>query len=435
MIALALPGPARGEVRLIPLATNAYAGSSVNVVANARQSLCTHGEVQYAAFYDAEGWLVLARRTLASAAWTVQRTTYRGHVADAHNSISLAVDGTGCLHVAWDHHNTPLNYAQAEAPGSLTLSARRPLTGEREQRVTYPQFSRLPDGDLLFLYRDGSSGNGSLVLKRYATATRTWTTVQSNLIDGEGRRSPYWDLAVGPTGTLHLGWVWRDTPDVATNHDLAYARSADGGRTWTRTDGTACPLPLTAAVAEYAQRIPSHSNLMNSPMVAVDAGDHPYLCTYWSPAPGAAPRFHVVHHDGAKWELIPGPASTIAFSLSGGGTKRPPISRAVLLVEPRASAPALHLLFRDDSRGGAPVLATHAPGLSNRWNVQRLAALDLGGWEPSVDPIAWAERGEAHLLVESVRQLDGDDRAAAAAPPAPIQTLIWSPAPSPDSAH
>jgi hypothetical protein len=33
--------------------------------------------------------------------------------------------------------------------------------------VTYPEFYNLPGGDLLFLYRDGSSGMGNLVLARY----------------------------------------------------------------------------------------------------------------------------------------------------------------------------------------------------------------------------------------------------------------------------
>ena len=35
----------------------------------------------------------------------------------------------------------------------------------------------LPDGDLLFLFREGSSGNGDTFLNRYDTATRTWDNV------------------------------------------------------------------------------------------------------------------------------------------------------------------------------------------------------------------------------------------------------------------
>ena len=55
---------------------------------------------------------------------------------------------------------------------------------------------------------------------------------------------------------MHLSWCWRETFDVATNHDLCYARSADGGNTWTRSDGTPYQIPINADTAEYALRIP-----------------------------------------------------------------------------------------------------------------------------------------------------------------------------------
>ena len=35
------------------------------------------------------------------------------------------------------------------------------MTGEREERVTYPQFYSLPGGDPLFVYRDGQSAMGT----------------------------------------------------------------------------------------------------------------------------------------------------------------------------------------------------------------------------------------------------------------------------------
>ncbi len=420
--------------RAIPLAPAAYAGSSVNVVANVRSSVVTHSTTQYAAFYDADGFLVVAKRALGSDTWETLRTAHRGNVADAHNSISLAVDGAGFLHVAWDHHNSPLHYARSVAPGSLELAAPTPMTGTHESRVTYPQFHRLPDGDLLFLYRDGASGNGSLILDRYATATGKWSTVQANLIDGEGRRSPYWDLCVDTAGTLHLAWVWRDSPDVASNHDLAYARSKDGGKTWTASSGAALALPITAATAEYAQRISTARNLMNSPVVAADEKGHPFLCTYWSPAPDAAPQFQIVHHDGAAWHVIPGPPPSQNFSLSGPGTKHPPLSRAVLLVDDNWQYPALHLIYRDDARSGRVVLASlagHGPGV---WKVTELTTASVGAWEPSIDPDLWPRFSQAHLLLENVTQRDGDDRSATAAS-APIATLIWASATERMRAH
>ena len=417
-----------GTARLIPVSGAAWAGSSVNVVANARQPVFTHGRTQFAAFYDADRYMVLARRAIDGGAWEMRRTAWQGNAADAHNSISLVADGAGILHVAWDHHVSPLNYARGVGPGSIELGPKQPMTGQLEGRVTYPQFHRLPGGDLLFLYRDGESGRGALVLARYAVATGRWSVVHPNLIDGEGERSPYWDMTVDRRGGLHLAWVWRETPDVATNHDLCYARSDDEGRTWSTTGGSRLAMPISARTAEYAARIPQQRNLMNSPAIAADDEGRPYVTTYWSPAPGAPPRFHVVHHDGAAWTVIDGPVQPESFTLSGGGTKAPPISRAAVLVERAGRVSRIHLVFRDPgpARGGRVVAATlERPGAPS-WTVRDLASGPFGAWEPAVDPDAWSQRHEVHTLVQRVVQRDGDDRTGTAAP-TPIGLLVWKP--------
>lgn len=416
---------------LSPIADNAFAGSSINVVANIRQSVVTQNNLQFAAYYDADGFMVLARRALKSntqpsaSAWETRRTLHRGNVADAHNSISLALDGAGFLHVSWDHHGNPLNYARSTAPGSLELAPKSSMTGERETTVTYPQFFPLPSGDLLFLYRDGRSGRGSLVLNRYDVATQTWRTIQPNLIDGEDKRSPYWTMTVDTHGTLHLAWNWRATPDVATNHDLAYARSTDAGLTWTRADGSPQPLPITAATAGYALRIPKNSNLMNPPFVTTDASGLPYILNYWSPTPDAAPQFQILHHDGKTWTTIPGPARTDKFALAGGGTKRPPISRGILLVSKNQN-PTLHLIYRDDTEN-ARIIAATRPANSTAWTTHPLSPDPVGAWEPSYDPAAWEKSQQLHMLVQRAEQRDGNDRTAAPAPPTQISVLTWSP--------
>ena len=413
---------------VLPMSGSAWAGSSVNVVANSRQPVFTHGRTQYAAFYDADRFMVLARRSIDGGPWETRRSAYQGNAADAHNSISLVVDGAGILHVAWDHHGNPLNYVRGAAPGSIDLGPRQPMTGHLEDRVTYPQFHRLPGGDLLFLYRDGASGRGNLVLTRYTVATGRWTAVQTNLIDGEGARSPYWDMTIDRRGGLHLAWVWRESPDVATNHDLCYARSDDGGRTWSTSGGAPLAVPMSARTAEYAARIPQRSNLMNAPAIAADEAGRPYVVTYWSPEPAAPPRFHVVHHDGAAWRFIEGPAQPEAFTLEGRGTKAPPISRAVVLVEASGRERRVHLVFRDPgaARSGRVVAATLEGPDAPSWSVRELVSGPVGAWEPAVDPAVWSDGREAHMLVQRVVTATRDDRTGVA-PPTPIGLLVWKP--------
>ena len=86
-----------------------YSCTSVNTTVFRNNSLITHGDEQYISYYDAEGYLVLGKRKLNSELWTLHRTQYRGNVKDAHNIISMIIDGEGYLHISFDHHGHKLN--------------------------------------------------------------------------------------------------------------------------------------------------------------------------------------------------------------------------------------------------------------------------------------------------------------------------------------
>ncbi len=92
---------------------------------------------------------------------------FRGDVRDAHDAISLGVDGAGILHVLGRARGLAPLRART-SPGSLEMSDPIAMTGEDEAEVTYPQFQELADGDLLFVYRDGVSGDGDVMLDRWA---------------------------------------------------------------------------------------------------------------------------------------------------------------------------------------------------------------------------------------------------------------------------
>jgi rhamnogalacturonyl hydrolase YesR len=420
-----IPGPAEVGARQIPLAEKAYAGSSINVVAGSRQTLYTDSVHQYAGFYVADGRLVLAKRRLGEDSWHIQPTGFTADPKDAHNAISLVVDGEGYLHLAWGHHDTPLNYSRSLESGGLAMDEPHSMVGKAEKSATYPQFFRLADGGLLFLYREGRSGNGRLVLNHYDAERQKWSRRQDNLIDGESRRSAYWDMSIDKNGRLHLAWNWRETPDVASNHDLLYARSDDGGKSWQRSDGSDYQLPITQASAEVATAIPQNRNLMNPPAVGANRLGQPVIASYWSPEQGARPRFNLVHRDERGWHTIPGPKAGRDFTLKGQGTKRPPISRAALLVDSGWENGA-HVVYRDDSRGGR-VLAASVDDLQDpEWYLRFLTEKSVGAWEPSIDPAQWQRMKQAQLLLQPVTQLDGDDHSGSNAEPTPLSLLIWS---------
>jgi hypothetical protein len=400
-----------------------WANNSVNAVVFRKNSLVTQGDTQYVAYYDAQRYLVLGKRALSATQWTVRRSAWQGNAADAHNAISIMVDGAGYLHVAWDHHNNALRYARGVAPGSLELGPKQSMVGVDEAEVSYPEFYRLPNGNLLFFYRLGGSGRGDLIINRYDVATQRWTRLHTNLITGEDKRNAYWQAFLDHRGTLHVSWVWRESPDVASNHDMAYARSRDGGVTWERSDGTPYALPISAASAEYALRIPQNSELINQTSMAADQDGHPYIASYWRDAGSSVPQYHVIFNTGTAWQARSLDFRKTPFSLGGQGTKRIPIARPQIMV---GNAGAL-LVFRDEERGSKVSVASSADVLRGAWQVQDLTMFSVGAWEPSYDTELWRRNGTLSLFVQNVQQVDGEGQASV--PPQPVQVLDWTPAP------
>jgi hypothetical protein len=293
------------------------------------------------------------------------------------------------------------------------------MTGRDEGSVSYPEFHRLADGALLFLYRDGGSGRGNLVLNRWDPASARWSRVHDNVLGGEGQRSAYWQAAVDDAGTVHLSWTWRETPDVASNHDIAYARSRDGGGTWEDSAGRGYALPITAGTAEYAARIPQRSELINQTGMAADGAGRPYIATYWRKEGETVPQYRIVYRSDAGWRTLDLALRHTPFSLSGLGTKAIPIARPQLVVD-RAGTHA-QLLFRDVERGSR-VSAASVDIAKGSWTLRDLTDYPVGAWEPNIDP---RRDGKVHVFVQAVRQADGEGLARGA--PSMVRVLEWQP--------
>ena len=400
-----------------------WARSSVNAVVFRTSSVVTHDSTQYAAWYDGEGRVMLAKRRYGTGAWESRATPYRGNVRDAHNAIVLGVDGRGVLHVAWDHHGQPLNYARAVAPGSLELGEPQRMTGQHEDQVTYPQFYALANGDLLFSYRQGRSGKGDVMLNRFDAKAGTWSAVRHPLIDGEGARNAYINpIAVDARGGWHVSWVWRETPDVATNHDILYAYSPDSGRTWRTSAGAPYTLPITQASAEVVRRVPQGSGLINQTSMTVDARGRPMIATYWRPEGSEVPQYHLVWHDGTAWRTSQVGTRTTGFRLEGAGTRRIPMSRPQVMASPSGE---VYVVFRDEERGPGITVACAADSLRSAWRVSTLDARPVGAWEPTYDPVAWARDRRLSLFHQRVGQGQGETLEDVA--PQPVGVLEWTP--------
>lgn len=326
--------PSGTAVRLVPLddgdhATSdfGYAGpSAINSVAFVRSSIKTVGDQQFITWYGRHQFdaaaafnntIWIGRRTLGSSEWEIFRhpSFTANNIADGHDVISYGIDGDGYMHVSWGMHGDAFHYSRSTTPvtGTLPISLGpdTTMTG-MEASVTYPQFLKLPGGDLLFVFREVASGNGDTYVNRYSIATRKWAnvhgtaTTRSPFIKGTGWTPNYNAYVNMPQlgGTdgddLILTWCWRyepvggDSPagqdGYQTNNNLNFARSPDAGLSWDRFDGTPYSLPVTrdleisaANRAEIIAAIPEGSSLINQASTCLDSNGNPVTCTWWAP--------------------------------------------------------------------------------------------------------------------------------------------------------
>lgn len=400
---------------------NGWANNSVNVTSFRKNSVATIYNIQFTAYYDAEGYLTLAKRVIGSKKWTVRKSKYKGNVKDAHNVISIMPDGDGYLHVSWDHHSNKLRYARGLEPYGLELGKEESMTGLQEMEVTYPEFYKMADGGLLFIYRDGASGKGNLVMNRYDLVTKKWEQIQSNLISGEGARNAYWQACVDRDGTIHVSWVWRETPDVETNHDLCYARSLDGGKTWYGSSCNDYTLPITASTAEYITYIPQGSDLINQTTMTTDNIGRPFIATYWNDSELNIPQYRVVYMNKGKWYTLNLDFRKTPFTLGGEGTKRIPVSRPQLVAKWNNDVTSLYLLFRDEERGNKVSMAVCKDITLNKWELVDLTDFSVGSWEPSIDTELWRDKELLNIFVQKAEQVDAEGEANIA--PQKVQIL------------
>jgi hypothetical protein len=288
LVAAWLPGPAR-----LPAAEAGPAGELLDRVWSGHPvgfALLAERGYQFVAYYDAERRLTVAGRKVGDATWTrvqppgvaVPRQTRTSNVTnwDSHNYLRLALDREGCLHLSGNMHVNPLVYYRTREPFDLgTLERIDRMTGDREERCTYPVFFKNAAGDLMFRYRDGSSGNGSDLYNLYDPGNRTWRRlIDTPLLEGEGARNAYaLEPALGPDGRFHLVWMWRETPDCATNHTLSYARSRDFVH-WENSRGEPLALPITLATGEVIDAAKPGEGLINMTFnLGFDAGQRPVV--------------------------------------------------------------------------------------------------------------------------------------------------------------
>ncbi len=283
--------------------------------------LLTHPPYQFAAYYDAERKMTVASRELDEETWTYQELPERVGW-DSHNSITMTVDDNEDLHLSGNLHVHPLKYFRTSKPLDVTSFERIPaMVGDLEDRTTYPSFFRGPANELIFTYRDGKSGSGNQVYNVYDHETHMWNRLLDKpLTDGEGLRNAYLHGPVkGQAGYWHLCWVWRESPDCATNNHPSYARSKDL-KHWENSRGEALTLPITRAMGDVVDLVPVGGGIINGNCrLGFDLDKRPVVTYHKYDETGITQLYNARSEAGA-WKVYLASEWDYRWDFSGGGS-------------------------------------------------------------------------------------------------------------------
>lgn len=186
----------------------------INGASNLTPITTQNGSI-FLCYIDGNLDIIAASRPLTGGPWSYG-VVDTGNLDDAHNACSLGIDPHGYIHISYNQHNNPaLNYKRSTTPYNVSggwqdASSLMPLhPSSFPPSLSYPVFIRA-GSSLLFLYRQGGSGNGDECMNRYDSVTGLWSIVACPMIQGLGSSSPY--LApprVDSMGKVHLLWTTR----------------------------------------------------------------------------------------------------------------------------------------------------------------------------------------------------------------------------------
>ena len=306
------------------------------------QDLLTRGDKQYVAFYDTDRQMVVAERSLGDEIGDESDWSYKVLPTtlgwDSHNATALGLDRNGTLHVSGNMHNVPLIYFRSAVGGDVSTLTQvaTMVSSETENSATYPKFLNRADGSLVFTYRNGSSGSGDTYFNVYDEAAGQWSRlIDLPLFNGNGtdaNPTGTWNAyfegpTLGPDGNFHMLWVWRDTPDSATNSMLSYARSSDL-LTWFDAQGNPLATPFRYGEGDVVDPIPNFGGLLNGNARLGFDGDGNVLITYHKYDADGDSQLYAARPDGAAWQISQISDWTGRWSFGGGGTITTDVSMA-----------------------------------------------------------------------------------------------------------
>ena len=390
--------------------------------------LLTRDGRQYVAYFDHDRFLTLAQRELDSNQWKYHRfPAQMGWQTGSHAKLSLALDLQGYIHITCYRRGLleeppipprPIYY-RSVAPHSIDEFERLYMVSE-DERTDYPTFITV-DGTIYFSFRDGGSGQGDQHFYRYDDDQRQWERVlDTSLTDGQGERSAYiyggGMPTPGPDGRFHLLWVWRETPDHATNHSLSYARTVGSDLTqWESAGGVAVTPPFTIGNTELLVDGTPPGGGLSNPLFRIgwDSRKRVVISYHRFDETGAS-QIYNARYDSDKWMVVPATRWDFVWGESYYGTGALNIAGTVRMsgITPAGNGELTQMVWNRDVEEANVVLnedSLEPLRLEIPQPAEWRQLLSIPESEFQIEPIPDLRRTGGPMQVELIYDSDGSD--------------------------
>lgn len=368
-----------------------------------QDNLTTYNGHQYAVYVGVDKKPIVAKRKLPDGKWSTRDlSTLSGNPLaspvqnNLHNTLVIAVDSQGFIHIVGNMHNSNLKYIVSQTPENINNWQTRSMTGTNENAVTYPQFvkNRVTD-ELLFFYRNGGSGDGKTYINRYNVSDKKWSKVNATFISPSGANAYLNHIAVDESGTIHIMYCFRTTTSANTNNNICYAKSENSGTTWKRSDGSVLSLPLTESNSEIViNTAPTGSGLVNQSGLEVDSEGNPHAAFLYYDSSNNTQIFHI-WHDGETWNEEAVTDFNFQYS-TDLNILTYEIGRPSVATGKDGGVYIIYRVNKDGKRGALRIIDV-TPGRHRRDT--ELIKIDFHDAEPIFDTVALYERNELSMLL------------------------------------
>ena len=241
----------------------------------------------YAVFIDSNMKNTVAKVTPGGVV-TTQIIDTTDNDPDGHNTPSIAIDGDGFLHVAYNMHGSKFRPGMNMRKSPTANSVAGVWTDENDKTdkddplfgdFTYPAMSTAPNGDVYLAIRNGTTGDPRPAnLFHYDTSAGAWND-RGDFAQESGYTAYLPAPYVASDGKVHLVWHWAEGGPKGIRHLGSYAVYDPIADTFSKADGTPYSTITTTTADAYQPReaewnqkgISDHSvtvNALGQPIIA-----------------------------------------------------------------------------------------------------------------------------------------------------------------------